>query len=370
MNAPILHLFPAGMVHIHRHYIRFINTHFDAGDHVFLLVGQVPSELLARVIPEEIRQFDNVTFYNYDDSKERASLLTRIDQSRLIVCHSLTYPVRMLVHMLLKPSRMRRFVWVSWGRDMTSWGSSKGSLRRRIGYYFRCRVPYFVGIFEPDIETFKRIYRSEARTFLAGYPVTIYSGLEQLKDVTSSLPGKIKKGLPINVMIGHSSTDELRHLDVIRDLAHLKDQNFRFYFPLTYGDTAYGDDISAKATEVFGEKAICMRDNMPLDNYRDFLASVDIAIFNTDRQIALGNIHPLLYMGKTIYLPRESVLSKHYRAHGVPIADYESLATSSYDDFATPRDAAKSRAYVETYELDMERFISDWSDVFVLASSK
>ena len=191
MNAPILHLFPAGMVHIHRHYIRFINTHFDAGDHVFLLVGQVPSELLARVIPEEIRQFDNVTFYNYDDSKERASLLTRIDQSRLIVCHSLTYPVRMLVHMLLKPSRMRRFVCVL-GARYDKLGKLKGSLRRRIGYYFRCRVPYFVGIFEPDIETFKRIYRSEARTFLAGYPVRFIADLNNLKDVTSSLPGKIK----------------------------------------------------------------------------------------------------------------------------------------------------------------------------------
>lgn len=370
MTAPILHLFPAGMAHIYKHYIRFINTYFDAGEHAFLLVGQVSSEVLIGAIPKELRRYDNVKLYNYDESNERKILFSRIDRGRLTICHSLFFPVRLLVQMMLKPSRMRRLVWVSWGRDMTSWSSPRGSLSHRIGFHFRCSVPYFVAIFEPDLATFQKSFRSDARTFLAGYPVTIYSGLEQLKDVAISLPRKIEEGQPINVMIGHSSTDELRHINVIRDLAHLKDQNLRFYFPLTYGDSAYGDIVSAMATEVFEGKAICMKENMPLEDYLDFLSSVDIAIFNTDRQIALGNIHPLLYMGKTIYLPRESVLSKHYRAHGVPIADYESIATSSYAALVEPRDATKSRKYVETYELDMERFISSWSDVFAAASSE
>lgn len=369
MTAPILHLFPVDMEHIYKHYIRFINTHFDADAHVFLLVGQGASGILEKTIPKAIRRYDNITLYNYDDSKDRTELFSRIDQGCLTLCHSLYYPVRMLVQLLLKPSRMRRLVWVSWGRDMTSWSSSGGSLRHRIGFYFRCRVPYFVAIFEPDLATFQQIYRSGARAFLAGYPVTIYSGLENLKDVVPSLSSKIEQDLPINVMIGHSSTDELRHLDVIRDLAHLKDQNLRFYFPLTYGDSAYGDNVSGVATDVFGEKAICMRNSMPLVDYLNFLASVDIAIFNTERQIALGNIHPLLYMGKTIYLPHESVLSKHYRSHSVPIADYESIATSSYDTFVKLGDVSKSRAYVEKYELDMDRFISCWSDVFAIASS-
>lgn len=368
MTAPILHLFPADMAHIYKHYIRFINTYFDADVHVFLLIGQGASATLEKAIPKEISRYDNITLYNYDDSEDKASLFSRIDQGRLTICHSLYFPVRMMVQMLLKPSRMRRLVWVSWGRDMTSWSSPRGSLRRRTGFYFRCRVPYFVAIFEPDLATFKQIYRSGARTFLAGYPVTIYSGLKNLKDVVLSLPNKIEQDLPINVMIGHSSTDELRHLDVIRDLAHLKDHNLRFYFPLTYGDSAYGDNVSGVATDVFGNKAICMRDSMPLEDYLNFLASVDIAIFNTERQIALGNIHPLLYMGKTIYLPHESVLSKHYRSHGVPIADYESIATSSYDTLVKQGDVSKGRAYVETYELDMDRFISNWSDIFAIAS--
>lgn len=368
MTASILHLFPADMAHIYRHYIRFINEHFDASAHAFLLVSQGASETLEKAIPESIRRYDNITLFDYDDRRDRTSLFSRIDRGRLTLCHSLYFPVRLLVQMMLKPYRMRRLVWVSWGRDMTSWSAPKGSLRRRIGYYFRCRVPYFVAIFEPDLATFQQNYRSGACTFLAGYPVTIYSGLENLKEVVPSLPHKIEQDLPVNVMIGHSSTDELRHLDVIRDLAHLKDHNLRFYFPLTYGDSAYGDNVSGVATDVFGKKAICMRDSMPLEDYLNFLASVDIAIFNTERQIALGNIHPLLYMGKTIYLPHESVLSKHYRSHGVPIVDYESIATSTYDTFVKSGDVSKSRAYVETYELDMDRFVSSWSDVFSIAS--
>ena len=73
MTAPILHLFPVDMEHIYKHYIRFINTHFDADAHVFLLVGQGASGILEKTIPKAIRRYDN-NAYNYDDSKDRTEL--------------------------------------------------------------------------------------------------------------------------------------------------------------------------------------------------------------------------------------------------------------------------------------------------------
>ena len=43
---------------------------------------------------------------------------------------------------------------------------------------------------------------------------------------------------------------------------------------------------------------------MPYSSYISFLGSIDIGIFNNNRQQGMGNITNLLYLGKKVYLSK------------------------------------------------------------------
>jgi hypothetical protein len=53
---------------------------------------------------------------------------------------------------------------------------------------------------------------------------------------------------------------------------------------------------------MFGAKFHPMVEFMKLEDYLDFLHSIDIAVFNHRRQQAMGNIFTLLVRGKKVYL--------------------------------------------------------------------
>ena len=122
-----------------------------------------------------------------------------------------------------------------------------------------------------------------------------------------TLAEKVRNGDCINILIGHSCDPNLNHIEVLEDLLKFKDENIKIYIPLSYGIMANGDQVERKAKDLFGDKVFCLREMMDRDQYLDFLATIDIAIFNTQRQIGLGNLAPLRYMGKKLFIPAGSV---------------------------------------------------------------
>ncbi len=68
----------------------------------------------------------------------------------------------------------------------------------------------------------------------------------------------------------------------------------------------YKQEIINIGDKLFSNQFYPIIELMEYNDYLSFLNSVDIAIFNHNRQQAVGNIILLLSMGKTIYLSEEN----------------------------------------------------------------
>jgi hypothetical protein len=270
--------------------------------------------------------------------------------------------------LILNSSIMKKIVWVEWGYDLYNWriknSNLKSKLKNAINYSFRKKIKYFVAIFPPDIEVFKNEFTSSAQTFYATYVQRQYDSYFKKAINLVTLSEKSKNNDTINIQIGNSCDESLNHIEVLQDLLKFKDEKIKIYIPLSYGNMATGDAIEIKAKSLFGDKVVCIRKMIDKEKYLDFLASIDIAIFNTQRQIGLGNLAPLRYMGKKIFIPAGSVMYEHFRSQGINICDYNRIKLMNFESFTEPVDMRKAKELIQANVANVNLKVEMWTKIF------
>lgn len=353
----ILHIATGSNYNVIRPFIRFVNEEFDNGLHEFIIMDKKTS------VPDDILVYPNVVVVDTRYKSRLSFLITRMYKSDKIVLHSLNKTSFQFL-LLMNPTLQKRVFWVSWGADLYQWKTRefglKYKIRNQIAYRIRMRLPNFVGIFPPDIDFFKEEFKTSAKTFYASYVGGLYNPLyrEDLKLVT--LEEKLATGETINIQIGHQCNPILNHVKILEALHRFRHENIRVHIPLSYGDREYGDMVEDRALSLFGDKAYCIREMMPKDEYLDFLSTIDIAIFNTPRQIGLGNITPLMFMGKKLIIPKGTVMYDL----GIPIVDYNRVKSMDFNEFAHPVDMSKGKEYVLQNGLNKKKKVEMWRNVF------
>lgn len=348
-------------------YIRFVNENFDQDLHRFLIVGQ------KQKAPTELLQYNNVKIINIDDNKAFRTMLNYMRDTEIVLLHSLFFlSAYNLLFLLFHPKMFNNIVWIAWGADLYQWKKAetrfiKDKIINLIAYQFRRKIKYFVGIFSPDIDFFKKEFNSDAKTFYASYVGGLYNPLYKKELNLISLGQKRTSNSCINIQIGHSCATILNHIQVLNDLHKFKNENIKIYIPLSYGDMEYGNQVEQHAKTLFGDKVVCIRKMMSKEDYMDFLSTIDIAIFNTPRQIGLGNINPLLYMEKKIFIPNGTVMYEYYRSQNIKICDYSQINKLGFDRFSKPVDMKNAKQFIELHYRNKEITIDMWQRVFDLS---
>lgn len=359
----IAHIFTTKGYLIAESYIRFVRESFHNDEHEFIVVGTDFDES-KNSFP--INQTGIIYLSDYErDYNKLIRLLNSYDK---IIYHALSIPTKTQIKFLTNKNVMNKIFWVSWGYDLYQWKQTADTIKKAVAnvihYIFRKRIRNFVGIFPPDIEFFKNEFMTNAKTYFAPYVSLLYSDLYKREVNLQQLKYKVNDGEQINIQIGHSSSKILNHLDVLEKLSNFKNENIRIYLPLSYGDKEYGNMVEKNAKIIFGEKVICLREIIEKEKYHDLLSVIDIAIFNTSRQIGLGNIIPLLYMGKKIYLPENSVMYDYYNNLGINMCNYSDIQNYDFKKFIEPIDGKMANEYVKKNILNKDLMIELWEKVF------
>lgn len=358
----ILHVTTGANYNVTKTYIRFVNENFESCNHKFIVLDNPIN------IPSEFNNIDNIIIIDRNDKRYRELILNYIKSEETIILHSLCIDIYIQLFLLMKPSLIEKIIWVAWGMDLYQWKRKSNKIIYKIKNFITCkfrqRIKSFVGIFPPDIEFFKKEFQSNAKTFYASYTGNLYNNLYKSDLENINLSNKNENNDCFNIQIGHSSTQVLGHIEVLKQLEKYKEKNIKLYLPLSYGDKNYGDRVQQKAYELFGDKAICLREMMPKDDYMEYISTIDIAIFNTTRQIGLGNISPMLYMEKKIYMPKGSVMYDFYSSQQVDIWDYNEIDNLDYSEFIQPLRFKGGRKYIVDNELDLKHKINMWDKVF------
>lgn len=270
-----------------------------------------------------------------------------------------------LVYCLPKYIFKKKVIWIEWGGDL--YEQSRSKVKNYLCSRVKKSVGTVVAIFPPDADTYKKKYpSSKARVIYAPYCGPFIPDFYKTIYNYSSLLNH-PKDKPIFVQIGNNAKEENHHIEVLEDLSRYKNDNIVVFLPLCYGNSSeYICSVQNLAEKLFPGKTYILREMMDRKQYFNLLNEVDIAIFNTDRQIGLGNLYFLIWKRAKIYMNHATPMFEYFRNEGVPISDYSSLKSQSFKAFCEPQsdyDEVKFRHYINSHTSIEER-VNAWRAVY------
>lgn len=329
-------------------FISFVEEHIGLDDHLFFLIGdhdQYPVRQTRSV--EKVSQGALSHLLGY------ARLAFYMHRAERIILHGLS---KKKIEQLLfcMPWVLKKCYWLIWGSDLYLYKTARHKKGWKKREFFRRpvirKMGHLVTYVEGDVALARQWYGAKGVYHeCLIYPSNLYKehGLKGTAEDT------------INIQVGNSSDPANNHADAFHKVAPYREQAIHLYVPLSYGNEKNAASVAEEGEAIFGEKITALRSFMPPSDYYRWLESIDIAVFNHDRQQAMGNIITLLGMGKTVYL-REGVAHK-------ALFDRLGIACFDVDDFSLERLSAEERAQnagrVKAF-FSRERLISQLRDIF------
>ena len=301
-----------------------------------------PIVIIGKKYGYDYSAFENLTQLP-DTAKGRRELRRFMKNADRIHCHGL-FHVPTIVYLAMHPKVARKTVWGIWGHDLYSLIYPHKELKWKIVGIFRRLAVKNIGSVSTNVEgdcrlleeTMGRKYRYFKTRFSPAAVANVYEMVTGKKDGT------------LNILLGNSATVSNRHREAIDALVRFADHDMRVYVPLSYGNNNYRDSVIAYGREKLGDKFVPMVDFMPHEDYYKFLATIDVAVFAHDRQQAIGNIMPLLYAGKKVYIRSDiSTWDCLVGEYGLKMFDYLKLSDEDFDSFAAnPTDVKEQQALI------------------------
>jgi len=272
-------------------FIDLVQANFDSALHEFVIFGdheKYSSEGRSGVLRVE-RGFAGKT-------AAKVRLIVQMHRADRIILHGLF--TRAVIKMLFfMPWLLKKTYWFIWGNDLYGRrdADAKPGLKDFSRRFVIRHLGHLVTHVPGDIELAREWYGAGGK---AHHCLMYTSNLFSDPGVGEAITDFVE------IQVGNSADPSNNHLEVFEKLASLQTDNFRVLVPLSYGDQQHARWVISAGKELFGDRFVPLTDFMPLAQYQAFLATIDIAIFNHNRQQGLGNLISLLGMGKKVYLRR------------------------------------------------------------------
>lgn len=290
---------------------------------------------------------DKPTFFT-TGSKEYYRAIKKAEFDVLVI-HYLDYFKSRAV---LKTSKKKIIVWLSWGADIYSTEFFKGSLYQertlklisdlhtpanKLKDYFR-NLYYLLFLKIPPTTAFRKAVAkvdfcstviSQEFTILQSWPFFkarqvpfSYASIENDFQINNIKENKIDG---CGILVGNSISPTSNHLDVFEKLKRLNVEDRPIIVPLNYGlEIDYRNEIVQSGRKLFGPEFTPLINFIPKNEYIRILTTCNIAILNHDRQQGLGNVILLLWLGCKLFLSEISVVFLHLKSLGFHIFSFQS----------------------------------------------
>lgn len=317
-------------------FIEFVDKYFGREDHKYILIT---SEKYNYGLKKE----HNVEFLHTDD-EIFTTLVQYMNEAEKIVLHGLW---REKVNLILKenPLLLKKSYWIMWGGDFY-FPEKQSELQK----YVIENVPYLVTGTKGEIDYVKNNYNAKGEHIEAFvYTSNLFKNIKS----STKIDDKIK------ILIGNSSTETNQHLEVFNKLVTYKNENIEIFVPLSYGDFKYGMQVMKVGYEIFGDKFKPIIDFMNEQDYYKFLSTIDIGIFNHNRQQGMGNIITLLGMGKKVYMNPEVTTYKMFIDKNIKVDSFKLFDLN----MLTPKIVQKNISLIEKH-FSEDEFSKQLSELF------
>lgn len=302
-------------------FYEFVQAHFDDFDarHRFYINGKSPIYRVPKGINIYLAQ-------NHKAATRYAWLIRSMNSADKIILHGL-WDMRVLMLLTAQPWLLKKCYWVIWGGDLYTYKLGKRGLRwwrnEILRRFVIKRIGHFITHIKGDYDLAEKWYGAKGEwheCFM--YPSNLYQ----------EAPVQSSTHAGINILLGNSADPSNNHIEVLEKLKSYAGENIKIYCPLSYGDQSYAHRVSGYGGSLFGEKFIPLRNFMPIEEYNELLAKIDIAIFNHKRQQGMGNIVALLGLGKKVYLRNDITTVQALNNIGLIIGDINEIQLTPLDE--------------------------------------
>ncbi|WP_312353628.1 TDP-N-acetylfucosamine:lipid II N-acetylfucosaminyltransferase [Aminipila sp.] len=318
-----------------KEFIEFINNNFDKRQHFFCIITN----------NENFVHLDNISNGNIIKVRINSGWKKLLSTNNKTIKQFINKSDKIFIHYLSswaayyinKYAKKRRLYWIIWGGDLYSYigiklydeetlkiilTSKKKKVTELIKYFIAKkeqserknvikRLDYICTPFKKDYEVVIQNYNTLAKysNFIFKMPIS----MQELNTIKNVKENEYKV-----ILLGNSADPNNNHVSILNYLKRYKNFPIKIICPLSYGNKVYADKVEEIGIKIFGNKFISMRDYISKSEYAQMLSQVDIAIMNQYRQQGFGNIIPLLYLGKKIYMNETSSYS-YFIENGIEI---------------------------------------------------
>lgn len=336
-------------------YLKFLEGNLDLSSSIFVFKRPVGIEfeysdkLKSRIVYPR----NNIQFFY--------SMLPDLRKSSRILFHQLPHGPALILWNLF-PKLLSKVTWIIWGGDVYLYRLANESLSNKIYELLRKRIikriPRIASFAPGDYEIIKKIYGTNAQYYPSMYPLPVdflhYAGS----------PPSGKKSGELQILAGNSGSPSNLHHEILSKLEPLKDSAIRIYCPLSYsGNPEYINSVEARGKHIFGGKFIPMNEMLDPDRYLDLLYGIDVAIMNHDRQQGLGNILPLLYFGKKVFMRSGTSSFEYLESIGCHLYDISSFDTFDESLFRPEHEKLEKNSHIIENLLSEKRCRELWEQI-------
>jgi len=260
----ILHIGAYSSKHIMFPFIEFVHQYFNEDEHFYILCSSDKIKLPYK---------NTIT---KDIFKEQKYFIDMMNKADKIILHGVWYeeiPKIYLENKIL----FGKTLWAIWGGDYHCVDTISNEKK-----WLYENIKYIISGNKFSFDTLKRNYKINAKLlncFL--YPSNL---------VKSNFPRARCHDKTINIQIGNSANPTNRHLEAFEYIKHIKNHNIMIYCPLSYGNREYANQIIRKGKELFKDKFMAVEKVLSFDEYIKFLHTIDIGIFNHQKQEVFKNL--------------------------------------------------------------------------------
>lgn len=298
--------------------IEFLNKQFsDEIDQTFYVQGAPDS--FFQGAPDNVVSLNKANFIRFIFAAHKADRL---------IFNGLFYK-KIVLFFSFMPWLLGKALWLPWGGDLY-WrlygnNTTKSSLFIALKGWF---VRHLYGIATPtygDYATAIKWYGNGPKYINAGCNIFDF----ELADLNQLVADKSRNLTP-RIQIGNSGDPTNEHIEIIEMLSRFSGLDMEIFVPLTYGNKEYIDEVIAKGKALFGDKFIPLTQFMSPDKYNNYLASIDVVIFNHRRQQGFGNLVISLYLGAKVFI-RKDVSTWEYLMEGMGCLIHDTNSISEID---------------------------------------
>lgn len=329
-------------------FVDFLNENFDPNKHYFLLKDGMAEKDLKKYKNTKLLKRSTVSRLN-------RLVITTIEMHKAerIILHGL-FDREIILILFLFPWFLKKSDWVVWGGDLYEYKRAKKSFKSKMYEYLRRfiikRFDGLITYLKGDYELAKRWYGANGiykECFM--YESNLYKELSMNKTDKKT----------INILVGNSSNPSNNHFDIFDRLDRLKNEDIKLFSPLSYGNKKYAEDVIKEGNAKFPGKFKPLTDFFSFDDYLELLSEIDIAIFNHDRQQAMGNTIMLLGLGKTVYMRSDVTPWLFFKDRGIWVGDIEEFELKLDNGERLKDNISKVKSIFSKEEL-----ISQWDMIF------